>query len=393
MWPTVFEIPWINVPIRSYGLMLMIAFLGGTWWAARRAWRVKADPDAVINVGFVALIASVVGARLFYVLHYWDEKFAGRGLRPVIDITAGGMEFYGGFLGATVAIIGYLLWRRRSLRLYLDILAPSLMFGMGMARIGCFLNGCCWGAVCPPATPWAVSFPYASHAAIRQWEDRQLTYPAELIVVRSDGEATLLPPEDLKTTPEERNGAAFSLRRAEEQLRAAQSSKADTQTIAQLTKARDAAKAREREQAREFDFLARHEDRFGLVPSELAGLAHNHRSRDVHPAQLYASIGGLLMAFLLNAFFYRRQRQGLVTGLFLLLYPVQRVIEEIIRTDNPHDTAGLTISQFVSLFIFLFGVAFLAWMYRLPLRSPAALAEAVPPPRKGEKSSGKHGRA
>ena len=315
------------------------------------------------------------------------------GMRPVIDITAGGMEFYGGFLGATVAIIGYLLWRRRSLRLYLDILAPSLMFGMGMARIGCFLNGCCWGAVCPPATPWAVSFPYASHAAIRQWEDRQLTYPAELIVVRSDGEATLLPPEDLKTTPEERNGAAFSLRRAEEQLRAAQSSKADTQTIAQLTKARDAAKAREREQAREFDFLARHEDRFGLVPSELAGLAHNHRSRDVHPAQLYASIGGLLMAFLLNAFFYRRQRQGLVTGLFLLLYPVQRVIEEIIRTDNPHDTAGLTISQFVSLFIFLFGVAFLAWMYRLPLRSPAALAEAVPPPRKGEKSSGKHGRA
>mgnify|MGYP000665943926 CR=1 FL=1 len=64
----------------------------------------------------------------------------------------------------------------------------------------------------------------------------------------------------------------------------------------------------------------------------------------------------LIMAFLLNAVFYRRQRQGLVTGLFFLLYPIMRFLEEIIRSDNPHDVIGLTISQFVSLTIFIGGI-------------------------------------
>ena len=80
MWPTVFKIPWVNLPIRSYGLMLMIGFLGGTWWATRRAMRVKGDPDFVVNLGFVALIFSVIGARIFYVVHYWEDHFAGRGI-------------------------------------------------------------------------------------------------------------------------------------------------------------------------------------------------------------------------------------------------------------------------------------------------------------------------
>jgi len=143
----------ILLPIRSYGFMLMIGFLGGTWWAARRATRVKCDPDMVVNLGFIALVASVVGSRIFYVVHYWDEHFAGRGFRAIIDITQGGLEFYGGFIGAMIALLAYMKLRKLSIRLYLDIVTPSLMFGMAMARIGCFLNGCCWAgraaSMCP----------------------------------------------------------------------------------------------------------------------------------------------------------------------------------------------------------------------------------------------------
>src|SRR5687768_14809881 len=108
MQPTLFNIPfpwfsgWLEIPVRGYGLMLMIGFLGGTWWAARRATRVKADPDVVVNAGFIALISSIIGARIFYVLHYWDENFAGKSLASIINITAGGLEFYGGFIGATI---------------------------------------------------------------------------------------------------------------------------------------------------------------------------------------------------------------------------------------------------------------------------------------------------
>ena len=163
MWPTLFKIPWLDIPIRSYGMMLMIGFLGGTWWATRRASRVKADPDLIVNAGFVALLASIVGARIFYVAHYW-ENFAGRGIWPIIDVTAGGLEFYGGFIGGVLGVIGLLLVKRVSLRLYLDILAPSVMFGMSMARIGCFLNGCCWGGACPHEIPWCVTFPFSSPA-------------------------------------------------------------------------------------------------------------------------------------------------------------------------------------------------------------------------------------
>jgi phosphatidylglycerol:prolipoprotein diacylglycerol transferase len=180
MQPTLFNIPWFNIPIRSYGLMLMIGFLGGTWWMARRAMRVKADPDTLINLAFVSLLSSVVGARIFYVVHYWDEHFAGRGLWAVINITSGGLEFYGGFLAALLASSLYLYFKRVSWRLYMDLAAPSVMFGMAMTRIGCFLNGCCWGGVCPPEIPWGVHFPYASAAYMREWEERQQTIPASL---------------------------------------------------------------------------------------------------------------------------------------------------------------------------------------------------------------------
>ena len=102
------------------------------------------------------------------------------------------------------------------------------------------------------------------------------------------------------------------------------------------------------------------------------------KSLRVHPAQLYSSMDGLLLAILLSTIFYRRKRHGVVFGWVLLLYPLCRVVEEIIRIDNPHDTAGLTISQFVSLALLTCGVLWLVAMYRLPIRSPLAVPY-VPP--------------
>lgn len=393
MWPTVFSIPtpWGEMPIRSYGLMLMIGFLGGTWWAARRAARVKADPDLVINLGFVALLASVIGARAFYVIHYW-EQFAGRGVRAVIDITAGGMEFYGGFIGAFVAILGYLLIYKASIRLYMDIIAPSLMFGMGMARIGCFLNGCCWGGLCDVNMPWGMTFPYASLAAHRQWEDRVVTFPAELIVVYANGAgATLVPRDELGATPEERVRPAYVYRKAQEALDAAKRNGADAQEMTALTAARD--RAREAIKKSGVPFSWGQEEQFRITPSELDEFAHDHRSRRVHPAQIYSSMDGFILAILLSTVFYRRRRHGIVAGLFFLLYPLMRVVEETIRTDNPHDTAFLTISQFVSVVIFTIGVIYMVVLYRLPMRSPVlarAAASNKAPLQGARKKGSKH---
>ena len=114
MMPVVFRIPFLNRDIPGYGLMLMIGFMVGIIWAARRAARSKANPDVLLNCGFVALITGVVGARAMYVIHYWDQfksrGDAGQVFWAVIDVTKGGMEFYGGFVLTVIAVV---IWLRR----------------------------------------------------------------------------------------------------------------------------------------------------------------------------------------------------------------------------------------------------------------------------------------
>jgi len=98
------------------------------------------------------------------------------------------------------------------------------------------------------------------------------------------------------------------------------------------------------------------------------------KSLPVHPAQLYSSINAFLLAFVLNAIFYRRKRHGVVFGLMWVLYPIARIVEEAIRADNPLDTGGLTISQAVSVGGLIFALVWFWWLYRQPLRSPRAVA-------------------
>ena len=92
MHPELWTIPGLGWPIKSYGFMLMCGFLVSIWFAMRRAQRVKADPDLVLNLGFVSLICGVVGARIFFVAHYWKTTFASaeHPIREAINITAGG---------------------------------------------------------------------------------------------------------------------------------------------------------------------------------------------------------------------------------------------------------------------------------------------------------------
>ena len=108
--------------------------------------------------------------------------------------------------------------------------------------------------------------------------------------------------------------------------------------------------------------------------SELEQLASKYQSLAVHPTQLYAAISAILLSAFLSALFYVRKRHGVVIVMLLILYPIQRIPEDMIRVDNPHDMVGLTISQFVSLMLFLVGVAALIFLYKkLPERSPYAV--------------------
>lgn len=374
MHPELFNIPGTQFPVPSYGFMVLIAFLSGTWWFTHRVRRVKADPDAVLSIALISLISSTVGARAFYVIHYWHDQFADNP-RRIFDIQAGGFEIYGGIIAAFVCSMAYGLIRRLPLRVYADASAPSILLGMGIGRIGCFLFGCCWGSVCPAHLPWAVEFPYGSPPFLRQWESREITVPAELILSDQTGIATPIPSRLLTTSMDDLNKR---VEKAEKML-------ADAKAANDETKIKRAEHMRELLD-RAMQPLLAHYHSLDTTPAELDhSIASHLHTLSVHPSQLYGAVGPILLAFLTNAWFYRRKHHGTVLPLGFMLYAVQRFIEEAIRSDNPIDTFGFTISQGVSVGVFvLCGVALLI-ILKLPPRA-ANVKPWYPPGKKADEA-------
>lgn len=414
MHPIIFRIPGIGYDVPGYGLALMIGFLLSILWATRRALKSGGDPDVVLNCGFLALIGGVVGARFMYVYHYW-EQFATRGnafeiFKAVIDVRQGGLEVYGGFIAVCILVFGYLRFGGHSIRWYLDIMAPSAALGMAIGRIGCFLNGCCFGGVCD--LPWAVRFPYGSPAAVQQWQDRVpgAELPDELIFVPetgmfSNGRAALPVPRELLTTPPETLDALKAWR---QKLADVGNRLAATNDPAQQQALRAERAALER-QARSLgggrfgcacqprpEVTVGQMIRYDLDAASLRALAEKHRSLPVHPTQPYSTITLGLLAALLSALYWRRTRDGQVIFTLLLLEPPTRWLIEIVRADNPVDTAGFTVSQFLALGLSLLGLVGLLWLRKFPPRSPRARIWEPPdeePPQKPARKAKKPARA
>jgi phosphatidylglycerol:prolipoprotein diacylglycerol transferase len=151
--PDVFR--WGFLHVRSYGVMLAIAFLVGTWLSLKEARRRGLDEDKLVTVILFALVSGVVGARALYVIEHIDEFRGGWG--SVLAIWQGGLTLYGGLAAGT--LVGLLAARRLGLPIWstADAVAPSIALGTAFGRIGCFLNGCCYGK--PTRLPWGVVYP------------------------------------------------------------------------------------------------------------------------------------------------------------------------------------------------------------------------------------------
>ena len=154
-----------SLPIRWYGVMMALAFLAGLWTATRRARLANVSGDVIADVTLWLMAGSIVGARFVYVTTYWKQEFAHGPFSEVFMIRHGGQVFYGGLIGATVAGISYLVWKKLPVWKIADILAPSIALGSVFGRIGCLLNGCCYGRACN--LPWAIHFPadHETHGA------------------------------------------------------------------------------------------------------------------------------------------------------------------------------------------------------------------------------------
>ncbi len=137
--------------------MMALAFLAGLWTASRRSLRVGIAADTILDLGPWLIIGGILGARLFYVVSFWREQFAGQPFGELFKVWRGGLVYYGGFIGASIACIVYAQWKKLPMWKLGDIMAPSIALGSAIGRIGCLLNGCCYGRVCN--LPWAIHFP------------------------------------------------------------------------------------------------------------------------------------------------------------------------------------------------------------------------------------------
>jgi phosphatidylglycerol---prolipoprotein diacylglyceryl transferase len=142
-----------GLQIRSYGLMMAVGFALGIWRAIRVSKkRYGIEPERVYDLALVLLVSGVLGARAVYIL----LNPATENWRDFIAVWQGGLSFHGGLAFAMIA--GYVYTRIAKLPYWKcgDLVAPSLAIGYAFTRIGCFLNGCCYG--CPTSLPWGVRF-------------------------------------------------------------------------------------------------------------------------------------------------------------------------------------------------------------------------------------------
>jgi phosphatidylglycerol:prolipoprotein diacylglycerol transferase len=254
-----FTIPVLGgIKVFGYGMMLFLAFLGSMNLAAWRARREKLDPEVVYDLALWVFVGGLIGARLFYVVQYWGDRV--RSVAEIFKIWEGGIVLYGSIMGGTAAFFLYRVLKPFPLRPFLDLVAPSLALGVALGRLGCFLNGCCYGDLCPDL-PWGIAFPRYSPP----WSDQ----------------------------------------------------------MAQ-----------------------------GLISREQAW------SLPVHPTQIYATIDALVLLFLLSAYDPLRRRDGEVMALLMVTYPVTRFLIEYLRNDESVFFAGLTISQNLSVLLWISGLLF-----------------------------------
>src|SRR4051812_15267720 len=157
-----------GMPIRGYGVMLLAGITAGVGMAIRRARQGGVDPEVIISLAIWMVLCGVVGARVFYVIEYWHETFAGHNLRDTLleiaNIPQGGLVVFGGFIGAAFGFVYFIRKQKLPLLSMADVVAPGMAIGMALGRVGCLLNGCCYGG--QTDLPWHVSFPKFSTSLV-----------------------------------------------------------------------------------------------------------------------------------------------------------------------------------------------------------------------------------
>jgi phosphatidylglycerol:prolipoprotein diacylglycerol transferase len=238
-----------------------------------------------------------------------------------------------------------------------DLVAPGVLLGMGLGRIGCFFTGCCYGDTCQ--LPWAVTFPWGTPPHVEQALDGQLHL--EGLVFRGVEDAPPILERVEPGSPAARGG----LKTGDQIDAVLLPTKEGTKTI-EVETVKGAVNALE--QLREGQQVALLVG--GSREVKAWTLAGESRSLRVHPAQIYSAVDSLLLCLFLLAYTPFCRRDGELTALTLTLHPISRFLLEMVRTEPKVFGSPLSIAQIISMGLLAGGI--LLWIYLRGRRGHAA---------------------
>ncbi len=140
------------LPVTWYGIMVVLAVIAVIALAVLEARRVGLPEEHIYNVALWAIIGGILVSRLLHIIDKWDYYMANP--RQIIGFA--GLTVYGAVLGALIAVLIYCWAKKLSFWQMGDIVAPGAILGQAIGRIGCFINGCCYGL--PTSLPWGVVY-------------------------------------------------------------------------------------------------------------------------------------------------------------------------------------------------------------------------------------------
>ena len=140
MHPVLFRVG--EISFYSYGLMVGLGFALGVLVASRRAEKKGVDPDSLFWFFMLLLAAGVAGGRLFSIV---QDRWFYSDWKSILDLREGGLAMHGVLLGGVIGMAAYARTKEIPFGRLSDIVAPSIALGQSLGRIGCFLNGCCYG--------------------------------------------------------------------------------------------------------------------------------------------------------------------------------------------------------------------------------------------------------
>jgi len=353
---------WLGpLPIYGFGAMLFVTFVACYILLGRRAEREGIRKQFIHDLAIWIFVAGIIGARIVFMIQYQVP------LQDFYKVWEGGLVFYGSAIGG---LVGFLLgwWfiiRKHGIDVWVlaDVIAPAIALGLALGRIGCLLNGCCYGHVACADCP-AVHFPLAAPPRFTLVE-RGYQTPAGFALDDFDP-------------------LGRTVRAVEPGSPAAVAGLQAGDVIVGIDGLKVAGYA---------DLWNR------LVPDWPRGKADleltvdragqtvtlppfEPRTLGLHPTQLYETISMFLMFLLLLAWEPFQRRRGELMVILMLGYGVHRFINESLRNDTATYTPlgeglALTLSQWISIVVFAGGLVLLAVLLRRPTLKPPAPAPAL----------------